>query len=493
MSKPFNPKRMLSLFSLVLIIIALSSATVFSPRITEKKEGCTSWIAIGNALQGSNNILHKTRDMTDDQPMVAREISNGLYRYLGFSSYNENPDNVYVWGGINETGLSAASNYVGGIKLDGKYGGPSVCREILERCASVNEAYDWLTANKNSFSSGNIIFLADKQNGAVVEVKVNLFSASISSLDDSIFDGTSVTVTGKTDINFRSNHYKILSNYTDINPGSTSYDRYERLINLLTLKPEEAATGYYGNVNVENCQAISLLRSDEGTENAICRESTKGRMTFEIDETHPLNSILWYGDGYPCSEGYESYTFSENEIISYDFSGITGDDNDFNIFECDIDMFPFNGNTSYRNDKDEPTDNEYISISLPNSTRWSSDDPKNYDEIILWVEMTINEHPSDIKQIEFVFQGNSSQNNDFEIYVKKTGLNWVDNESWVKAGTSKRILSGDDDVIRRVLDTNIDLFIDNSGMITWIVGTPEGHSDSINTNYVKMDVVMSDI
>ena len=495
MSKKFDPLRLSTLFTVALIIIALSAFSLLYPRIKESREGCTSWIAINGALEGDNNILHKTRDMTDTDPMVAREISNGLYKYLGFASSEEDPDDVKVWGGINETGLSVASNYIGWVNFYGKYGGPSVCREILEHCGSVEEAYGWLAANKNSISSGNIIFLADNEIGAIVEVKVYFSSASITSFDDSVIDGTTATVTGKPDINFRSNHYKILNNYTAINPGTSSYDRYERLIKLLTHTPDDTASGYYGSVNVENCQAISLLHndSDPETENAICRESTKGRMTFEIDEENPLNSVLWYGDEYPCTPGYKRYSFSENDIITYDFSGIAGDDTDFNIFECDVDIFPFKGNTSYRNDKDEPTDNEYISISTPNSTRWSSDDPGTSDEMMLWVEMTINEHPSDIKHIEFVFQGNSSQNNDFEIYVKKTGLDWAENDSWVKAGTSKRILSGDDDVIRRSLDTDLDLFIDNSGMITWIVGAPEGHSDSINTNYVKIDVVMSDI
>ena len=518
MSKQFGLLRLSTLFTVALIIITVSAFSLLYPRIKESREGCTSWIAIkainvnNGALEGDNNILHKTRDMTDVAPMVKREISNGLYKYMGYASSDEDLDDVKVWGGINEAGLAVASNYIGWVNFYGKYGGPSVCREILEHCASVEDAYDWLAINKNSINSGNIIFLADSEIGAIVEVKVNFSSAEITSLEESVFprkdeNGEPVlTVTGKPDINFRSNHYKILSNYSQINSGTSSYERYERLINLLTHIPEDTTVpGYYGIVNITNCQAISALENEiipeteEEIENAICRESTKGRMTFEINKNDPLKSTLSYGGGYRdgdeyinnrCSGDHVTHNFSKNEIISYDFSGIPGDDSDFNIFECDVDIFPFNGNPSNRNDKDEPTDNEYISISTPNSTRWSSDDPGNYDEMILWVEMTINEHPSDIQHIEFVFQGNSSQNNDFEIYVKKTGLDWIDNDSWVKAGTSKRILSGDDDVIRRVLDTDLDLFIDNSGMITWIVGAPEGHSDSINTNYVKIDVVM---
>ncbi len=173
MNQPSCFMRLLPAISIILLLTIGLSPRLYT-FISEKKEGCTSWIAISNALEEHNTIFHKTRDMSDEDPMVAREISNGLYKYIGFTSFNDNPDKLYVWGGVNEKGLAAGSNYIGGFKLDGKYGGPSVCREVLELCDSVESAYSWISDNKNSFSSGNIIFLADKNRGAVVEVKVNL-------------------------------------------------------------------------------------------------------------------------------------------------------------------------------------------------------------------------------------------------------------------------------------------------------------------------------
>lgn len=451
---------------------------------------CTSWIAMGDSLSGTHTILHKNRDMSDEGNMMFREVHTGLYKYIAVADTKTDLDKLLVWSGVNENGLAAASNLGNGINLWGTIGGPSTCREVLENCDSVECAYDWVADHKSQFFYENILFFADTQKAAIVEVRVAnaLYgTVEITSEAESIFYPDDITVTGKAGLNFRSNHFQILSNSWGYSTNSEL--RYERLMDLL-------ASDYYGDIDVAVSQYISRLPDeDEDTENAICRDSTLGRMTYEINPSNPLQSILYYGDGYPCNEVYpddiDVHGFDQSQVVVYDFESVSPSDTDTNIYVCDVDQFPFGGNTSYLNSKVEADSTAYQNISASDGYRWTTSDPGYYDETMLWVEMTVNESLQDIYHIEFVFQGAPSEDNDMVIYVKKAGGAWQYDSSWEQVGTEKPFDSDGNDGIRRVLEAyDFSDYIDSNGRITWMVGAPEGHKDEISTDFIKMEVVL---
>jgi hypothetical protein len=298
------------------VLISMKAASI-------EHEGCTSWAAIGDALEpqirGNKVILHKNRDMSDTHTMDIREIDNGAYKYLAIAGHNKDSSNttddtLLVWAGFNETGLAAASNYVGGINLFGTRGGASFCREILENCNSVDSAYAYISANKSKFYSGNLIFLADPHKIAVVEAKVWLFGAvKISSKSDSIVDGS----VENPNILYRSNHYINLTNYIPIPASDDTIARYNRLTSLM----DNPAGSLYGLLDVQQSRAVSRLENNSGSD-AFCKTSTLARITIEIDRLNPLASIIWYGPGYDesrkdgdhCTDdvgALQAYTFSE--------------------------------------------------------------------------------------------------------------------------------------------------------------------------------------
>jgi hypothetical protein len=487
-------------------------------------EGCTSWIAMGDALDselsGKNKvILHKNRDASIAMHPV--KVNTGLYRYIGMADTQHDPDHLRVYSGVNEAGLAVANNTGNFINMSGSFSGPVAVREILENCDSVDCAYQWIADNKSGFKLENIMFIATPEKGAVVEIQSGGLwgPIEITSKEDSLFDGDQdaiiavdsrgasirdpegnpLMISGRPGLAFRSNHFLKLHNSWGILQHSR--DRCVRLSDLFTKDGGEE--GYYGAINLFVSQAIGALAATDGKKDALCRSSTLGRITIEIDSSH-LGSLLYHGDGYDpdhCSQTEFSelpkieFDLDPEAISSYDFVGITPSDAHAKIYACDVDKFPFGGKTSNLNSKVEADVSAYTAVSNPDGDAWTTVDPGGsdwygYDEMMLWVEMMIDEAPEDIQQVEFIFQGYSSQDNDFIIYVKTASGVWQDDSSWAQLGEVSNFKSNGNDSIRRVLDgTDIGDFIDTNGMITWMVGTPKGRSDFIRADFVKMEVV----
>lgn len=178
---------------------------------------------------------------------------------------------------------------------------------------------------------------------------------------------------------------------------------------------------------------------------------------------------------------------------TYTFSGITPTDEYNNAYENDVDQFPFGGDPANRNDHTEGTSARYTAISASDNSRWSTDDPGSYDEMMFWVEMLIEEDAASITQIDFKFEGYPSETGTVEIWVLKAGTNWktdsywATDSNWVKLG-SKSISSGSDGTLTCSLTENFANYIQSDNTIIWIVGAPEGHSDSLYIDYVEMAV-----
>ncbi len=181
--------------------------------------------------------------------------------------------------------------------------------------------------------------------------------------------------------------------------------------------------------------------------------------------------------------------------IVYNFAGITSSNTIINMFENDVDVFPCGGSTSNRNDHTEPTDTEYTYLATSDDVRWETDDPGDSDEMMLWMDMVINEPISEIETITFTFEGYSSdsdaEQSSFYMYLLKK--NWVDvwqnTPSWIQIGNPQSLpLSGGDQMMTYTLTWDFGDYINDDGTITWAIGTPNGHSDSIFCDYVKIEV-----
>ena len=178
-------------------------------------------------------------------------------------------------------------------------------------------------------------------------------------------------------------------------------------------------------------------------------------------------------------------------VATYTFNGVTVADAYNNAYENDVDQFPFGGNSANRNDHTEGTAAQYTAISASDNSRWATDDPDSYDEMMFWVEMLIEEDPAGISRIDFTFEGYPSETGTVGIWVLKAGADWTADASWVSLGSTS-ISSGSDGTLTCSLTANIANYIQSDGRIIWVVGAAEGHSDSLYIDYVKVDVTYTE-
>ncbi len=190
--------------------------------------------------------------------------------------------------------------------------------------------------------------------------------------------------------------------------------------------------------------------------------------------------------------GSEENSISNNspvyDLVTYDFE----DGRVHKAEKWDVDKFPFDGHSSYLNSRTNVTnsisikdfDDSYTVIDPGrfNFWRWSA------DEAMLYIEMEIDNQDLDtISNILFHFEGHSQENNYCNIYVKKNNYSDIYNDSaWVEV-TSQGITDSDG-IVTGTIGNNITDYIDSDNKITWLVGTPSGHSDDLFVDYVKMEV-----
>ncbi len=177
---------------------------------------------------------------------------------------------------------------------------------------------------------------------------------------------------------------------------------------------------------------------------------------------------------------------------TYTFSGITQSNTEYNAYACDVDVFPFAGSSSNRNTQVEATDTQYVNISADNTSEWSTADPGRNDEIFLWVEMTINETPSSISQIDLTFNGNTDGwgSTTHRIYVMTAGGTWYQSSAWTQVGSDMSIQPDVDTSMTRSITSNISNYIDSSGKIIWGVYETRS-SEDMRINYLEMVVTSS--
>ncbi len=174
---------------------------------------------------------------------------------------------------------------------------------------------------------------------------------------------------------------------------------------------------------------------------------------------------------------------------TYDFAGVTAAGGPHDMYYCDVDVFPFAGNSSNRNSFTETSDANYVAVSASDDVRFQTSDPNFSDEVFLWCEInSITEIPENISRIDFTFEGylqNSSSN--FRIYVMKAGEDWWQTSSWDQVGSDMNIPTGSDSTMIRSLTSNVSDYIDGTGKLVWGVYETVS-SQRMRIDYIKIDV-----
>lgn len=506
-----------SLFSLTFIVFCFFSYLYYAAFFA-RTDGCSSWIAFGPAVENGETeiLMHKNRDMLPvlkngefDNDMVFHEIENGLYRYMASGadvSYDEDVsnsnvnreiwDSLNIWTGVNEKGLAVCSNFVAGTIWWGPYKGPDACREILENCASVEEAGDWLQQNKLRFASGALIFVSDLKGGAIFEVsqQYNFWEWPCGI---KISDDASAEIDPSKGIGFGTNHYEFFEN-SIFEPQILTTDslgRYEFLRRSISY---DAGT-YYGEITADICNLLSSkypINRKLWFYNNFLFNRTLGATTVKVVKDNPLESILYFADGYPTTDDdtyvtlheahYETYYFSDIHTIPYGFEGILQDDDENNVYVCDIYTSDIETDSLVLQSQVELDDEEYETIAEPYNGSVECGRVRSFKRRAVYFEMKIDEDAEDIDSIDFIFQGIASERNDFLIYVKSVN----DNSFWLKLGNETTFFSNTNDVIRRRLYDNIADFIDDDGRISWAVVATDNREKLLLT-HAKMEVILN--
>ncbi len=136
---------------------------------TAQPEGCTAWAATAPLTRDSGPILAKNRDYRPEHlplQMLARAAPKEGYRYLYLTSAGS--PGVFS-SGMNEVGLAVADTHVVSLDIGPGLARYSVMMDIVERCATVAEALDYIGTVPH-MGEGNLV-LADAK-GAVAAVEL---------------------------------------------------------------------------------------------------------------------------------------------------------------------------------------------------------------------------------------------------------------------------------------------------------------------------------
>ena len=177
---------------------------------------------------------------------------------------------------------------------------------------------------------------------------------------------------------------------------------------------------------------------------------------------------------------------------TYNFSGINAANTDYEVFLCDVDVFPFAGSTANRNSMVEATDAQYSNVSAIDGAELLTVNPGSGDEMFVWVEMKITEAVSAISQIDFTYNGyTNGSTSTHRIYVLKAGQAWQTSASWVQVG-SNQSFPASNTTMTRSITSNIADYIDAYGNIIWgIYETTSNQPEHVN--YIGMTVTYNSL
>ncbi len=275
--------------------------------------GCTSWIATGDATLNGDSIYHKNRDSRRGTQVVVKIIPDRGHPFHAVVTAGQNG----IAAGINKFGLAAGNNAVATWAIN-PFGAGSlvVNRLIVERCDSVDSAYDMLKnmVKKHKIAGGSMFFVVDEEKGAIIEVT----GFSLSSYKESIIVD---------DVGYRSNYFIVLKKYSLFSALSEDcIIRYKAAKQFLERKK--------GNFTIYDCNELSrhhhvrkggMISEYEGS---ICGHPKSGGsstllgVTFQVNETYPNElSVMWVALGLPCNTLYVPLHIISTEICEVYLNG----------------------------------------------------------------------------------------------------------------------------------------------------------------------------
>jgi len=353
---------------------------------------------------------------------------------------------------------------------------------------------DWLDSNEADLDGYNIYRSQTSGSGYI-------------KLNSSLLDNSDYI---DTDVNVAQIYYYVVT-AVDKCPVESGYSNEDSAVPF-DINPPEAPTGLVpqaGNSTVsldwndnteEDVNGYNVYRSQtSGSGYVKVNDSLAGSSDY-IDNSVFNQTTYYYVvtavDIYSNESEYSSEVPATPSSVAptiYNFEGIIASDTEYNAFACDVDTFPFEGSSDNVNSKVEATDKQYVDISANNTAEWATADAGFLDEIFLWVEMKINETPSDINRIDLTFNGNTSNTSEsgattHKIYVMKAGADWTQNNSWVQVGSDMIIEPGVDTAMTRSITSDFSTYIDDTdGKIIWAVYETTS-SEFMNINYLETAV-----
>lgn len=179
-------------------------------------------------------------------------------------------------------------------------------------------------------------------------------------------------------------------------------------------------------------------------------------------------------------------TATPNPGVIYNAQNITN----FKVYYCDVDKFPFDGKTDNRNSITEAAGTEYSQISAIDGSTWTTSNPGEYDEVLLWMETTVTQ--SNIESLKFTVSGCSALDSKFSIWVLKASgaAAWQTDSNWVQLGSVQDVNANTVTTITRNLTSNISDYVAGDGKIIWAVFSEES-ATPMQVDYVELEVVGS--
>ena len=282
--------------------------------------------------------------------------------------------------------------------------------------------------------------------------------------------------------NASSSSYYTYADRVDVINGSATIP-----VTSVTVSPTTASlavnatTQLTATIAPSNATNITVTWSSSNT--SIATVNTSGLVTAVAAGSATITATTVDG----AKTAISAITVTPSSYHVYNFSGINAANNDYDVFLCDVDVFPFGGSTANRNSMVEATNAQYINVSAIDGSSLLTVNPGTGDEMFVWSEMKITEAVSAISQIDFTYNGyTNGSTSTHQIYVLKAGQPWETSASWVKVGADQ-IFPASNTTMTCSITSNIADYIDANGQIIWgIYETTSNQPERVN--YIGMTV-----
>ncbi len=316
-------------------VLALNLFPSFMYEDATLENGCTGWVAHGNATVNGNSLIHKNRDSSRKTQVVVMVAPSGSYHgYRAVITAGK----TGVSGGINDEGLAVANVYVSSIEVWAHGMDPTIInREILKKAGNIDDVFEYLDEiipPSNIFDSsvpldGSNLLCADKDKVAIIEYTAQRFTTPEQSI---IQNG----------VGYRSNYFITLRGY-DTGTTTDLKLRYEAARDFCNEKEGFLNTIEFNELSRHHYETSpGYPKEHEKADGSISNDATINGITFEIDNQYPADlSVMWTALGDPCASIYTPIHSGSTHINSNWTSSNAWNLAESILNKVDSDIFPF--------------------------------------------------------------------------------------------------------------------------------------------------------